>query len=172
VEDGGGKLGPQHAPRPYCSHILKESALGGKENRQKSLKDEEKEKLLMVSDKLRRKFQRLTPIQEKAIPLILKGENVLITAPTGYGKTEASALPVMDRIKGKKGIGALYITPLRALNRDLERRLKEWAREFGINIAVRHSDTPVEGCSKEQYGELHMQCNKLQVCCCSIQCRW
>jgi len=49
----------------------------------------------LIPDKLRSRFKKLTPIQEKAIPIILEGWNTLISAPTGSGKTEAAILPVL-----------------------------------------------------------------------------
>lgn len=90
-------------------------------------------------------FGKLTQIQEKAIPILEKGENCIITAPPGSGKTEAAILPVLKRIyddKERSGVSALYITPLRALNRDLFKRLKKLGDKLGIRVEVRHGDTP------------------------------
>jgi len=90
------------------------------------------------------RFKEPTEIQKKAIPLILSGKNVLILAPTGAGKTEAAVIPVFEQVRGKKPISAIYITPLRALNRDMEQRLLYWANAAGISIEVRHGDTPAK----------------------------
>ncbi|MDE1855677.1 MAG: DEAD/DEAH box helicase [Candidatus Micrarchaeota archaeon] len=90
-------------------------------------------------------FGRLTAIQEKAIPIVERADNCLITAPPGSGKTEAAILPVLKRIvedKNRKGVSALYITPLRALNRDLLKRLDALCGKFGVRVEVRHGDTP------------------------------
>jgi len=85
-----------------------------------------------------------TPPQERVIKPILDGENVLLIAPTASGKTEAALLPVFDmylRSEPGRGIDIIYITPLRALNRDIEKRMMFWADHLGIDVQVRHGDT-------------------------------
>lgn len=88
----------------------------------------------------------LTPIQEKAIPAVLSGHHVLIVAPTGSGKTEAAMLPILSMMCDKKSevspIVVIYVTPLRALNRDMLRRLGSLGEMLGFKVAVRHGDTP------------------------------
>ena len=92
-------------------------------------------------------WQSPTKIQEVAVPTILGGENVLLIAPTGTGKTEAAVLPVFEsllRVRSQEhvvGISVIYITPLRALNRDIFRRLIEIGERLDIKVEVRHGDT-------------------------------
>jgi ATP-dependent Lhr-like helicase len=94
-------------------------------------------------------FRRPTEVQERAIPHVLRGENVLLIAPTGTGKTEAAILPVFHRYLDDResrggtadGISILYITPLRALNRDLLERMQRWSEILRLSISVRHGDT-------------------------------
>ena len=89
-------------------------------------------------------FLKLTEIQKKASPLILQKKDCLVVAPTGSGKTECSVIPIFSLLASSKKVGkikALYITPLRALNRDVFRRITNYAHENGLTIKIRHGDT-------------------------------
>jgi ATP-dependent Lhr-like helicase len=86
-----------------------------------------------------------TPPQTQAWPLVARGEDVLIVAPTGSGKTEAALLPLLGRLVTEghgEGISLLYITPMRALNRDMLKRLQVWCGRLGLTVDIRHGDTP------------------------------
>ncbi|MEM5824744.1 MAG: DEAD/DEAH box helicase, partial [Candidatus Aenigmatarchaeota archaeon] len=99
----------------------------------------------LLNEKLRKlvesKFEKPTEIQILSIQKILEGKNVLIVAPTGYGKTEAAFLPALNRIlENPLPISIIYVTPLRSLNRDLLERLSYFCKNLDLEIAVRHSD--------------------------------
>ena len=89
------------------------------------------------------KHGKLTAIQKLSFEKLPSGDNFLIVAPTGSGKTEAAVVPLFKRISGteEKGIRILYITPLRSLNRDIVRRLEEIAGSLGFKAGARHGDT-------------------------------
>ncbi len=83
-----------------------------------------------------------TEAQKMAIPEILSGENTLLISPTGSGKTEAALVPLLNKIYMEKppSIALLYITPLRALNRDMLSRVFDYCKTLDIRVQVRHSD--------------------------------
>ncbi len=108
----------------------------------------------------REAFKGPTPAQVKGWPPISRGENTLILAPTGSGKTLAAFLACINHLleevlagKAPKGVHTLYISPLKALNYDIERNLraplagiKRKAEELGldlpeIRVGVRTGDT-------------------------------
>ncbi|WP_062050842.1 DEAD/DEAH box helicase [Bacillus sp. JCM 19034] len=60
-------------------------------------------------------FEEPSPIQEKAIPVILQGGDVIGQAQTGTGKTAAFGIPVVDKVKQERYVQALILTPTREL---------------------------------------------------------
>ena len=89
-------------------------------------------------------FEQLTDIQKNAMPVIYQKKDSLIVAPTGSGKTECATIPIFSLIKKPKKQGKikiLYVTPLRALNRDVFRRIIKYAEQEDLTIQIRHGDT-------------------------------
>src|SRR3712207_9420011 len=91
-------------------------------------------------------FGAPTPAQELAWPAIASGEHVLVQAPTGSGKTLAAFLYGIDRLHAEagKGLRLLYVSPLKALNYDIERNLRGplAGLRSDLRVAVRTGDTP------------------------------
>lgn len=88
-------------------------------------------------------ISELTSVQKKAIPAIKAGNNVLITAPTGYGKTLAAIIPLFEKLleEDTKGLKVLYVAPTKSLNRDIFKRVIRFAEHLGLTISIRHGDT-------------------------------
>ena len=91
-------------------------------------------------------FAAPTPAQEAGWPAIASGRHVLIQAPTGSGKTLTAFLSGIDRLNASPGEGLrlLYVSPLKALNYDIERNLRGplAGLESQLRVAVRTGDTP------------------------------
>src|SRR5690348_1266115 len=91
-------------------------------------------------------FGAPTPAQELGWPAIASGRHTLIQAPTGSGKTLAAFLYGIDRLIAEPGEGLrlLYVSPLKALNYDIERNLRGplAGLESTLRVAVRTGDTP------------------------------
>jgi ATP-dependent Lhr-like helicase len=91
-------------------------------------------------------FDGPTPAQELGWPAIASGGHTLIQAPTGSGKTLAAFLYGIDRLNESPGEGLrlLYVSPLKALNYDVERNLRGPLAGLGseLSVAVRTGDTP------------------------------
>ncbi|MEX0994251.1 MAG: DEAD/DEAH box helicase [Balneolaceae bacterium] len=84
------------------------------------------------------RFNEPTPVQEKAIPLVLEGKDVIATAQTGTGKTGAFIIPIMDRIlKGEQdGIKALILSPTRELAQQIDEQIFAIGYHTGISSAT------------------------------------
>ena len=82
---------------------------------------------------------KLLPVQIKAIPPILDGNNVIIQSPTASGKTEAVIAPILERLLNShfKPPAILYICPTRALVYDLYERLVYQIQDLELQIAIR-----------------------------------
>jgi ATP-dependent RNA helicase RhlE len=77
-----------------------------------------------------------TPIQSQAIPLVMKGRDVMGLAQTGTGKTAAFTLPILDRLLGgPKRTRAVIMTPTRELCLQVEENVRQYATHTGIDVA-------------------------------------
>ena len=91
-------------------------------------------------------FGEPTPAQRLGWPAIATGGHTLIQAPTGSGKTLSAFLSGIDRLTREpgKGLRLLYVSPLKALNYDIERNLRGplAGLQSALRVAVRTGDTP------------------------------
>lgn len=86
-------------------------------------------------------YQVATPIQEQAIPLILKGGDVLAGAQTGTGKTAGFTLPLLQRLMNnrsvtKKAVRALILTPTRELAAQVGESVKTYGKHLAFKTAI------------------------------------
>ena len=92
----------------------------------------------------RQDWNSLKEIQENSIPVILSQKcDVIISAATAGGKTEAAFLPILTSILQEKisfGYQVLYISPLKALINDQYRRLSEMTLNMGVDVIPWHGD--------------------------------
>ena len=90
-------------------------------------------------------FEGPTPPQTLGWPAIAAGGHVLIQAPTGSGKTLTAFLSAIDRLTATPGEGlrVLYVSPLKALNYDIERNLRGplAGLQSSLRVGVRTGDT-------------------------------
>lgn len=90
-----------------------------------------------------------TPIQEKAIPVVLAGKDVLATAQTGTGKTASFVLPLLERLKDgeparPKRIRALILAPTRELVVQVEDNIKRYGKHLSLTSLPMYGGTDLE----------------------------
>ena len=83
-----------------------------------------------------KKYETLTPIQDKAIPHVLLGQDVVGLAETGTGKTAAFLIPLIDKVMKQKGERVLIMAPTRELAVQIEKELAGFARGLGFRGMV------------------------------------
>ena len=93
-----------------------------------------------------------TPIQEKAIPIVLAGGDLMARAQTGTGKTAAFALPILQRMKvhanksfspARHPIRVLVVTPTRELAIQVHKSFESYGRHVGLRSTIVTSQIPV-----------------------------
>ncbi len=92
-----------------------------------------------ILDAVRAKgYNQPTPIQEKAIPAILSGRDVVACAQTGTGKTASFSIPMLQRLseaRKSRGVRGLILTP----TRELAIQVSENLGLYGKNLRIRHT---------------------------------
>ena len=102
-----------------------------------------------------------TPIQEKAIPIVLKGVDLMARAQTGTGKTAAFALPILERMKvhanksfspARHPIRVLVVTPTRELAIQVHNSFKDYGRHVGLRSTIVYGGVPMGPQEKDLLG--------------------
>lgn len=84
-------------------------------------------------------FTKPTPVQEKVIPAMLKGESVIVQAATGSGKTHAYLIPILNAIdEDARYVQAIVTAPSRELADQLYRVARQLRDNSGLNITIAH----------------------------------
>jgi ATP-dependent RNA helicase RhlE len=103
-------------------------------------------------------YEDPTPVQERAIPLILAGRDVLAAAQTGTGKTAAFTLPILDRLRpyantsfspARHPVRCLVLTPTRELAVQVSEAIKTYGRKVPLRAAVVYGGVPLDPQIKE-----------------------
>ena len=85
-----------------------------------------------------------TPIQQRAIPIILDGHDLVGAAQTGTGKTAAFLLPILARLlEGTPALRALVLVPTRELAAQVETNARDYARFTGLRAGVAYGGVPI-----------------------------
>jgi ATP-dependent RNA helicase RhlE len=90
-------------------------------------------------------YKHPTPIQEQAIPLVLKGRDVMGLAQTGTGKTAAFTLPIVNQlIGGPRRTRALVLTPTRELCVQVEESVQKYAKGSQLSVVSVYGGVPLD----------------------------
>jgi superfamily II DNA/RNA helicase len=98
-------------------------------------------------------FEKASPIQEQAIPLILKNKDLLAFAQTGTGKTAAFILPILDKIcstKNEGNINTIVIVPTRELAIQIEQQIQGFAYFLPVNSIALYGGGDGKGWVRER----------------------
>ena len=86
-----------------------------------------------------------TPIQRRAIPLILPGHDLVAAAQTGSGKTAAFLLPILVRLlEGPRALRALVLVPTRELAAQVDACGRDYARFTGVRVGAVYGGVPIK----------------------------
>jgi ATP-dependent RNA helicase RhlE len=88
------------------------------------------------------KFKTPTPIQAKVIPLAIQGADIVGIAQTGTGKTHAFAIPMVQSLAQKPGVG-LILAPTRELTMQIDEAFQPVAQAFGIRTTFLVGGVPI-----------------------------
>lgn len=77
-----------------------------------------------------------TTIQEKTIPLVHEGKDVIGISRTGSGKTASFGIPLLEKVQKGKGVQGLILAPTRELANQISNELRKWSKYMNLNTAT------------------------------------
>ncbi len=83
-------------------------------------------------------YEEPTPIQARAIPLVLNGKDIIGAAQTGTGKTAAFALPVLTLLRKHGQLRCLVLEPTRELAQQVERAFRAYGKALNLRVTLLH----------------------------------
>ncbi len=91
-------------------------------------------------------YKSPSPVQAQSIPLILEGNDVLVSSPTGSGKTAAFVVPVVEKWKGKNGTYILALSPTREIAQQTGAIFEQFGAPLGLRtvVCIGGASIPVE----------------------------
>jgi superfamily II DNA/RNA helicase len=97
-------------------------------------------------------FTEATPVQERAIPLIMNGEDLIACAQTGTGKTAAFVLPILNKMASEpsRGINTLIIVPTRELALQIDQQIQGLSYFTSLNVLSIYGGGNGEGWETEK----------------------
>ncbi len=108
-----------------------------------------------------------TPVQEKSIPHVLEGKDLLAAAQTGTGKTAAFGLPIIQSVQQKKRNGApqaLILVPTRELAQQVMDNLTQYAANTDLKIVCVYGGTSI-GVQRKSWKRAQIFLSRRQVAC-------
>src|SRR4051795_12098028 len=97
-------------------------------------------------------YEKPSPIQEQAIPILLQGEDIIGQAQTGSGKTAAFGLPIVEHVDPSVGeVQALVLTPTRELCIQVTQALRTYGARKGVDVVAVFGGAPI----RSQQSQLH-----------------
>ncbi|WP_299013415.1 DEAD/DEAH box helicase [uncultured Photobacterium sp.] len=100
-------------------------------------------------------YEKLTPIQQQAIPHARRGHDILANAQTGTGKTAAFALPIIQKIcdnpkpRSRFNVRALILAPTRELAAQIAKNIEDYTKYVSINVAAIYGGTKMASQEKK-----------------------
>ncbi len=89
-------------------------------------------------------FEKPTEIQEKAIPILMKGKDLIGGSATGSGKTLAFSVPIIEKLKPNRRVQALIMTPTRELAEQVSGSIRNFSKYKKLNVLAIYGGVNIE----------------------------